>query len=65
MSDWVAVISTLIAGVGLLFAGGQLMIMNRAAKLETADRTRRCGCLLGTRRGPTRSAAGRDWRMGL
>jgi len=34
MSEWAAVASTLIAGVGLLFAGWQLMIMNRAAALE-------------------------------
>src|SRR2546421_4056894 len=34
MSDWAAVASALIAGIGLLFAGWQLMIMNRAAKLE-------------------------------
>ena len=34
MSEWAAVASTLIAGMGLLFAGWQLMIMNRAAALE-------------------------------
>src|SRR5579859_168804 len=34
MDVWVSVVSTLIAGLGLLFAGGQLMIMNRAAALE-------------------------------
>jgi hypothetical protein len=34
MSEWAAVASALIAGVGLLFAGGQLMVMNRAAAME-------------------------------
>ena len=34
MSEWAAVASALIAGVGLLFAGWQLMIMNRAAALD-------------------------------
>jgi hypothetical protein len=34
MSEWAAVASTLIAGVGLLFAGGQLRITNRAAAME-------------------------------
>jgi hypothetical protein len=34
MGEWAAVASTLIAAVGLLFAGGQVMIMNRAAAME-------------------------------
>jgi len=34
VSEWAAVASALIAGVGLLFAGGQLMVMNRAAAME-------------------------------
>jgi hypothetical protein len=34
MSEWAAVVSTLIAGLGLLFAGGQLMVMNRTAAME-------------------------------
>ena len=34
MSEWAAAASTLIAAVGLLFAGWQLMIMNRAAAME-------------------------------
>jgi hypothetical protein len=32
--DWATVASALIAGVGLLFAGWQLMIMNKAAAME-------------------------------
>ncbi len=34
MGEWAAIATTLIAGVGLLFGGGQLMVMNRAAALE-------------------------------
>jgi hypothetical protein len=34
VGEWAAVATTLIAGVGLLFAGGQLMVMNRAAAME-------------------------------
>ena len=34
MEQWATVASTLIAGVGLLFAGGQLRVMNRAAALD-------------------------------
>lgn len=34
VSEWAAVVSALIAGIGLLFAGRQLHIMNRAAALE-------------------------------
>jgi hypothetical protein len=34
MGEWATVASTLIAGVGLLFAGGQLMVMNRTAAME-------------------------------
>jgi hypothetical protein len=34
MSEWAAVASAMIAGVGLLFAGWQLMIMNQAQAME-------------------------------
>ncbi len=34
MTDWVAVVSTSITGAGLVFAGWQLMIMNRAARMD-------------------------------
>ncbi|GAA3213857.1 hypothetical protein ACFO1B_13125 [Dactylosporangium siamense] len=34
MTDWVAVTSTSITGAGLVFAGWQLMIMNRAARMD-------------------------------
>lgn len=34
MSEWAAVFSTLIAGLGLFFAGGQLLVMNRTAAME-------------------------------
>src|SRR5688572_10209386 len=34
MSEWAAIVSTLIAGLGLFFAGGQLLVMNRTAAME-------------------------------
>jgi hypothetical protein len=34
MSDWAAAVSALIAGLGLLFAGGQLALLNRQARYE-------------------------------
>jgi hypothetical protein len=34
MSDWAAVVSALIAAVGLVFAGWQLLLLNRQARYE-------------------------------
>ena len=34
MAEWAAVASTLIAGIALFFAGGQLLVMNRTAAME-------------------------------
>jgi hypothetical protein len=34
MGEWAAVASTLIAGIGLLFAGWQLLAMNRSTAME-------------------------------
>ncbi|NUT37745.1 MAG: hypothetical protein HOV79_32270 [Hamadaea sp.] len=34
MAEWATVASTLIAGVGLFFAGAQLLVMNRSAAMD-------------------------------
>lgn len=34
MGEWATVASTLIAGIGLLFAGAQLLVMNRSAAMD-------------------------------
>src|SRR5215813_4627893 len=34
MGEWATVASTLIAGIGLLFAGAQLLVMNRSTAMD-------------------------------
>jgi hypothetical protein len=61
VAEWAAVVSTLVAGIGLLFAGGQLMVMNKKAAM--ARRVARDGVVVAWRpievpRGPEEDGTG-------